>query len=314
MELYFAIYSAVAAAASACLCLALLRRRLRARRRSSYEALGEKYLHIVIHALMSDGGKVPHFPVLRHAGARILLAETIAGLVSATYGLDTRPLRKIVENTELESTLIRRIRRSRGYRRAWYLSLLGRLPVTEAAVRTACRYMRSRNRYVRFYALLVQLAHEPTTSLRAIAEYPYPFSAFEVSEIMTMLRRGLLPIAYEPLIESPVRNLRVVGLGIVRQFGIEEAERQLLHIAAHDEAEELGREAIYTLCAMRRPLARRDLIQRIRSMSSPDRKALLRYMALEGYSQQALHGLFDDDERPYYESLILSYKSCLVCS
>ena len=38
-----------------------------------------------------------------------------------------------------------------------------------------------------------------------------------------MLRRGLLPIAYEPLVGSPNRNLRMVGLGIVRQFGIEEA-------------------------------------------------------------------------------------------
>ena len=92
--------------------------------------------------------------------------------------------------------------------------------------------MRSRNRYVRFYALMTQLAAEPATSLRRMAEYDYPFSACEVSEIMAMLRRGLLPIAYEPLVGSPNRNLRMVGLGIVRQFGIEEAERLLLAMVA----------------------------------------------------------------------------------
>ena len=33
-----------------------------------------------------------------------------------------------------------------------------------------------------------------------MAEYPEPFSACEVGEIMAVLRRGMLPIAYEPLI------------------------------------------------------------------------------------------------------------------
>ena len=61
-------------------------------------------------------------------------------------------------------------------------------------------------------------------ALRLMAEYPEPFSACEVGEIMAVLRRGMLPIAYEPLIGSPSRNLRIVGLNIVRQFGIEEAQ------------------------------------------------------------------------------------------
>lgn len=52
---------------------------------------------------------------------------------------------------------------------------------------------------------------------------------------MAVLRRGMLPIAYEPLIGSPSRNLRIVGLNIVRQFGIEEAERLLLRIVSGDE-------------------------------------------------------------------------------
>ena len=126
-----------------------------------------------------------------------------------------------------------------------------RLPAGDGIGAEAARYMRSRNRYVRFYALMTQLAAEPATSLRRMAEYDYPFSACEVSEIMAMLRRGLLPIAYEPLVGSPNRNLRMVGLGIVRQFGIEEAERLLLAMVARERVPELGREALDTLCSMR---------------------------------------------------------------
>ena len=64
-----------------------------------------------------------------------------------------------------------------------------------------------------------------------------------------MLRRGLLPIAYEPLVGSPNRNLRMVGLGIVRQFGIEEAERLLLAMVARERVPELGREALFAQAA-----------------------------------------------------------------
>ncbi|MFQ9210528.1 MAG: hypothetical protein ACLR3T_02965 [Alistipes finegoldii] len=177
-----------------------------------------------------------------------------------------------------------------GYRRARYLMLLSRLPAGDGIGAEAARYMRSRNRYVRFYALMTQLAAEPATSLRRMAEYDYPFSACEVSEIMAMLRRGLLPIAYEPLVGSPNRNLRMVGLGIVRQFGIEEAERLLLAMVAREKVPELGREALYTLCSMRCSLRRREVAGRIASMSRAERKALMRYMAREGYAPAVLRG------------------------
>lgn len=143
---------------------------------------------------------------------------------------------------------------------------------------------RAATRYVRFQSLMVRLPPDPSTALRLMAEYPDPFSACEVGEIMAVLRRGMLPIAYEPLIGSPSRNLRIVGLNIVRQFGIEEAERLLLRIVSGDENPELVREALYTLCALRRPLTRRAVSGRLSAMSPAERKALLRYVVAEGYS------------------------------
>ena len=185
------------------------------------------------------------------------------------------------------------------YRRARCLLLLSRLPVGAAAADCAARYAASRNRYVRFQSLMVRLAADPSTALRLMAEYPEPFSACEVGEIMAVLRRGMLPIAYEPLIGSPSRNLRIVGLNIVRQFGIEEAERLLLRIVAGDEDPELVREALYTLCALS-------------ALPPAERKALLRYVVAEGYSPGPLRRLLDERERPYYESLVQTYKRSLA--
>ena len=93
---------------------------------------------------------------------------------------------------------------------------------------------------------------------------------------------------------------------------IEEAERLLLRIVSGDEDPELVREALYTLCALRRPLTRRAVSGRLSAMPPAERKALLRYVVAEGYSPGPLRRLLDERERPYYESLVQTYKRSLA--
>lgn len=170
-ETLFMIYSAAAAAVTLWLLGGMVVGRMRRRRRRGRDAvLQRKYLHIVMLALFSGGEETPRFPLLRRAGARRLLIETVGRLVAATYGLDPAPLRRIVVQYGLDGWLLRRIRFAQGYRRARYLMLLSRLPAGDGIGAEAARYMRSRNRYVRFYALMTQLAAEPATSLRRMAE------------------------------------------------------------------------------------------------------------------------------------------------
>lgn len=307
------IYTLVASAVVVSLLVMLGVGELRARRRQGRDVvLGNRYLQLVMMSMMTGDQTVPRFPMIGRPGTRQLLAETIAGMLSVTYGLDPEPLRRIVVANELDGWLLRHARRSRGFVQARYLWLLATLPVGEAVVVEARRYLESRNRSVRFQALLVQIAADPSTALRLMSEYTYSFSASEVSQIMTLLRRGLLPIAYEPLVLSPNGNLRKIGLGIIRQFGIEEAEKYLLRIVASDTVSELGREALYALCALKRPLTGRVVASRIAMMNAVDRRALLRYLAREGYSPQTLRRMLDERERPYFESLVQSYKRCLA--
>lgn len=314
MEEVYIVYCAAAAATALGLLTFRTATRLRTGRRRNRDAvLRSRYLHIVMLMLLSDDGEVPRFPLLRRAGARLLLAETLSGVATATYGLDGTPLRRIVDTYRLDSWLLRRVRHAQGYRRARYLALLAGMPASAAVAEAVARYARSRNGYVRFQALMTRLAADPSTALRLMAAYRSDFTASEVDQIMQMLRRGMLPIAYGPLVGSASRNLRRVGLGIVRQFGIEEAESHLLRIAASDEAPELGREALYTLCSLRRPLVRREVAGRLRRMEAPERKALLRFMAVEGYSPAALRRIIDANEQPYYEALVQSYKRTLAC-
>ena len=96
-ETLFMIYSAAAAAVTLWLLGGMAVGRMRRRRRRGRDAvLQRKYLHIVMLALFSGGEETPRFPLLRRAGARRLLIETVGRLVAATYGLDPAPLRRIV--------------------------------------------------------------------------------------------------------------------------------------------------------------------------------------------------------------------------
>lgn len=312
-ETLLILWSALAVAATLLMLGMLAAAELRRRRRKSRDAvLRTKYLHIVMLALVSGEERVPRFPLLDKAGARGLLAETVAGVVGTTYGLDVAPLRRIVTHYRLDKWMLRCVRRSAGFRRAWALSLLAHLPSDGAVADRTARYARSRNPYVRFYTLMCRMSSDPTTALRLMAEFPSSFSVCEVAEIMAVLRRGMLPIAYEPLLVSSVGNLRRVGLAIVRQFGIDQAERHLVRIAAGDVLPEVGCEALYTLCSMRYPLQRREVGRRIAALGHAQRKALLRYMAAEGYAPEILGRLFDRQERPYFESLVQSYKRSLA--
>lgn len=285
------------------------------RRRAQWgSALRGKYLHLILMALRDDGAEDAsgRFPMVGRVGARQALAEVLSRLAASTYGLDNRPLRKIVRDNGLEGYLLSRIRRTRGYRRAYYLLLLSRLPLDEGTAASVRRFTRSSNSYVGFYALMTQLAYDPALALRLIGGFARPFTVYEVSEVMATLRRGVLPVAYEPLLNSHDRNLQIVGLNIVRQFGIEEAERQLLKIVRNGP-EELAREAVYTLCALHRPLARHEIVGFVHRMRPADRKALLRSMAREGYSARAVGLLSPEPERVYYQSLVDSYKCRIVC-
>lgn len=302
------VFSAVVAIGLSAL---LVVERLRARRlRGCRTLLQRRYLHIVMSALCAEKPSVPRFPLLRRAGSRLLLAETLAGVATLTYGLPVEPLQKITARYRLDEWLLRRAHFALGCRRARYLALLSALPVRKSIAERAARYGRSRNRYVRFYALMVALAAEPPAALRRMGACGWPFSTTEVAEITATLRRGMLPVAYRPLVASPSPNLRRVGLSIVRQFGIEEAEPLLLELlAGHAESEA---DILYTLCALRRPLVRREVRDTLRRMNPGERRALIRYMARSSYAPGELQRLFDRSECSYYAAIVRSHKRCLA--
>ena len=313
IRLLYILYFAAAAAAVVLLAVRLAGDRLRRRRHPRERLLCRYAVRQIVSAQLSEEAAPVRLPLRRIVGRRHRLCELLSELTAATSGLDATPVRRLVRCYRLDRWLLRRARLSRGCRRARYLKWLADLPVERAAAREAARYLGDRCREVRFCALLVQIAADPQQVLQSIAAFDPPLTEGETAEVVHLLRRGLLPIAYRPLIESENENLCRLGLAIVERFGIEEAEPTLLRIVA-EGSDACSAVALRTLVSMHRPLQRREVTERVRRMPRAELRALLHLLAREGYAVGAVRHLFDTEERACYESMVGSYKRQLVWS
>lgn len=312
MERLWILYACVAAAVAAVLAGGMAAAALRRRRAGYLGALGASYLKIVMEQLLTGDDRLPRFPGLTGGEEYDLLTRTLARLAATTCGLDPAPLRRIVAGYGLERRLMRRIRRSGGYRRAELLLLLAALPGDRRRADRVARYEDSRSRAVRFATLVVQLAADPARALGRLAAYRSPLTAGEVAEVVALLRRGALPVAWEELLDAPEANLRRLGLAVVRQFGIDEAEPALHRLLARETEPALALDALQLLCELQCPLEEGVVRRRIAELGPADRRSLARTMVREGYAASSIAGLCGDAVADGCEQLVLTYKSSLV--
>ena len=315
----YVIYCFLCAAATLALLAGALWTKLSERAvRRRERRYARRYMQMITHRML-NGEAFPmcRFPMCDNRGAREVLARLLAAASSSTSFEEPGAVRRIVAANGIEGWLLRRVRLSHGYRRAHYLAMLAALPVSHTTAEIVRRYSSEKLRCTRFRTMLVGIAAEPSAAVRLIGEFPFRLTHLEMAELTSMLRRGMLPLAYAPLLASDNINLRMLGLDIVRIFGIAEAEPLLLDILAGDdpspEADGFRDEALYVLVSLHLPVSGRRVAERIRSMPAENRHALFRRLAAEGYSVDALMRLAADDELAYIESLAASYKRTLVC-
>ena len=278
-------------------------------KRLQHTSLRDTYIKQIVQFLHSEQSALLCAGSVR---SRLALAEAIYVVMSHTYGNDVEQLRTIVEQNKLAGLLLRRTKRSHGAKRAHILMLLSTIPITDEVASKIERYTHSRDKDVRMSALTAILAAKPSAAIQTIASLEFDLSPFDTTRIIALLRRGLLPIAYEPLLASANRNLRILGLAIVRSFGIEIAEKRLHKIITTEEDISVINETIYTLASMGRPLGHTKIRERLAAMPARKRKELCRHLTVEGYSLSAVQSLFTERESVYAESLINSYKRALA--
>jgi len=307
--------TAMIAATAIVTAAALLRSHYGGRRRRETEALAGRYLAILNRRLL-EGGPPCRFPLIERRRSRIVLAEVISEVEAATYGYDRSITSEIVRRYALDRTILHRATMSTGMRRAQWLHTLSLLDTDENTYRRmAARFSHSRNRYVSLCAILAALNHTPERCIDILAECGRELSPLDISEILMMLKRGLIPVAYQPMIRSEHRNVRLLGLCIVRHFGIVEADDYIARAAASED-ESVRSAALFTLCSLRLKLDRQEVRRAAAGMDVSSRRIWYRHLAAEGYSLRSLECILPDPDRStmheWIEETVGSYKRCLT--
>lgn len=296
--------------------VSMLYARVHRQREGVRRSLERCYLAILNRRLLEGGEGVCCFPMIERRSARLTLAVVVARIGAVTYGYDRRLLSEVVRRYGLDRLLLNEAQRSLGMRRVQWLHTLAQVDCSDEVYRALChRFGCSSNCYVALCVTLASLNHSPERCIAILASHRRRLSPFDLAEVLMMLKRGLIPVAYQPLLRSEQINVRLLGLCIVRYFGVTEAEEEIVSTIAAEDSEE-AEAALFTLCALRLRLGRSQVRSATQRMSPSQRRAWYRHLASEGYSSRAIAQIIPDDDRvcarEYVEQVVASYKRCLT--
>ncbi|MFI3332264.1 MAG: hypothetical protein SNI51_03990 [Rikenellaceae bacterium] len=278
------------------------------------EQLRQHYLRLLLLGRGSGERYLDDLSHLSGSRAKRVAAEVVAHITPVIYRIDEEPLLHLNRTLRLSEYLLIEARGARGARRAQILSLLSLLP-TDTLTKLHIKPFRcDENRMVRFFAMVTMINIDKDNLLHHVASFDSPLTPFELSYLVGLLRQGAIVVAYQPMLGSFSVNLNMLGLAVVRQFGVEDAEEMLCQIVERRESYHLRREALYTLASLQLSLDRFSLVTFVRSMSHDESQRFLRYVATMGYAQSVIDIFVSKYARPYFHSLINSYKIKIECS
>ncbi|MFR9523583.1 MAG: hypothetical protein SNH94_03320 [Rikenellaceae bacterium] len=289
----------------------IIRQRVTSLRKTEIE---HHYLQMLLLGDSHSERYTEEVALLANTRVKIAAVESIANLSPIIYRLESQWLDSIARSLHLTEFMLHRTRKSRGAQLILSLSLFSRIPLSDLDLKEIAPYTNSKNRMVRFFALLTSINADQKNILKHIAAYPSPLTPFEISQLLGMLRQGSITVAYQPMLSANNENLKMLGLAVVRHFSIEGAERQLRDIIAHSHLYSLRREALYTLSSIELTLTTPSILRTVTQMSKIERLRFLRYIASEGYSLGTISFFSPTTDRKYFDSLINSYKIKIECS
>jgi hypothetical protein len=169
-------------------------------------------------------------------------------------------------------------------------------------------YLRNGNHHLRIGALIAMLAAKPSKAMTTLSSIEFRLQPLDIVRIISLIRQGRITVALEPLFESGNRNLLMLGMALVRTFGIGIVDKQLYNIIKRESDPDLIYDAIYTLTHLKRPLRHKITRECIASMPDLQRKRLCRHLSVEGYSVQCINAVLSPSESLYAKQLITSFK------
>lgn len=275
--------------------------------------LRENYLRLIAEAILQDNIADVKIIATSHSQQKALV-EALYITINHSYGIDMGIISHIVKENNLKEFLSRQLQHSPSHKRGLLWLQLSTIAPSKQHTRQLHRELCNNNPHIRSCALAALLNIAPEESLRNLSQLNYTLHPYDITRIITLVRRGILPLALDPLLQSENLNLKLLALTIIRAFSLEISIRHIFPIIYKEEDASLIHEAIYTLASLKHSLNSPYLRSRLLAMSKPQRRALCRYLSTEGYSIHAMQWLFPHNEQEYAEQLVTSYKRQLTNS
>ena len=286
---------------------------LHSNRTRQNSTLRNHYLQLIAEVILHDNNPDAEIIATSHS-QRKALVEAIYIMISHSYGINMEILSHIVKTNDLKEFLHQQLQHSSSHKRGLLWLQLSTIAPSKQYTEQLRRELCNNNPHIRSCALTALLNIAPEESLKNLVQFNYTLHPYDISRIITLVRRGVLPLALDPLLQSESYNLKFLALTIIRAFSLEISIRHIFPIIYKEEDASLIHEAIYTLASLKHSLNSPYLRSRLLAMSKPQRRALCRYLSTEGYSIHAMQWLFPHNEQEYAEQLITSYKRQLINS
>ena len=278
------------------------------RSRKKHNRLRSQYLRQVSAAVLADSDSLAIAITTSSRRERLALADAIYTTASHCYDHNHSITALIARENNLEKHLLRELRFATKYRRGLLRLQLATISPSPHHTLHLRQELHNSDPHIRSCSLIALLCTSPEESIKTLLELDFELQPYDISRIISLVRRGILPFAFERLLQSGNYNLKLLAISIVRHFNLDIYAKYIYPFLSSREHPKLVTEAIYTLTAMKHPLNSPLLRRHILAMPPSQRKALCRHLSAEGYSLQALRWLLPNNEMEYAERLITSHK------
>ena len=278
------------------------------RSRKKHNRLRSQYLRQVSSAVLADSDSLAIAITASSRRERLALADAIYTTASHCYDHNHSITALIARENNLEKHLLRELRFATKYHKGLLWLQLATISPSHHHTLQLRQELHNSDPHIRSCSLIALLCASPEESIKTLQELDFELQPYDISRIISLVRRGVLPFAFERLLQSGNYNLKLLAISIVRHFNLDIYTKYIYSLLGNKEHPKLISEVIYTLTTMKHPLNSPLLRRHILAMPPTQRKALCRHLSAEGYSLQALRWLLPNNEMEYAERLITSHK------
>jgi hypothetical protein len=273
-----------------------------------HNRLRSQYLRQVSAAVLADSDSLAIAITASSRRERLALADAIYTTASHCYDHNHSITALIARENSLEKHLLRELRLATQYHKGLLWLQLATISPSHHHTLRLRQELHNSDPHIRSCSLIALLCTTPEESIKTLQELDFELQPYDISRIISLVRRGVLPFAFERLLQSGNYNLKLLAISIVRHFNLDIYTKYIYSLLGNKEHPKLITEVIYTLTTMKHPLNSPLLRRHILAMPPSQRKALCRHLSAEGYSLQALRWLLPNNEMEYAERLITSHK------